>query len=99
MSDQSNEKLQEDARRHLWMHFTRMSASTEHEIPVIVRGEGVWVFDQHGKRYLDGLSGLFTSQIGHGRTELAEAAARQASTSSIRPWPIWLVNRPERPSR
>ncbi len=45
----------------------------ESEVPVIVRGEGVWVYDQYGKRYLDGLSGLFTSQVGHGRTELAEA--------------------------
>ena len=57
----------------------------DNEIPVIVRGEGVWVYDQHGKRYLDGLSGLFTSQIGHGRTELAEAAARQAGTLGLLP--------------
>ena len=45
----------------------------------MVRGEGAYVWDQHGKRYLDGLAGLFTSQIGHGRTELAEAASKQAS--------------------
>ncbi len=92
MTELSSEKLQEDARRHLWMHFTRMSASDEHEIPVIVRGEGAWVYDQHGKRYLDGLSGLFTSQIGHGRTELAEAAARQASTLAY--FPIWSYAHP-----
>ena len=65
------------------MHFTRLSADEHHEIPTIVRGEGVWVYDQHGKRYLDGLSGLFTSQIGHGRTELAEAAAAPGFSS----WP------------
>ena len=93
MTELSSAKLQEDARRHLWMHFTRMSASDEHEIPVIVRGEGAWVYDQHGKRYLDGLSGLFTSQIGHGRTELAEAAARQAGTLAY--FPVWSYAHPK----
>jgi adenosylmethionine-8-amino-7-oxononanoate aminotransferase len=71
--------LQELARRHLWMHFTRMGAYAEHEIPVIVRGEGCYVYDEHGKRYLDGLSALFCVNIGHGRTEPGEAAARQSA--------------------
>src|ERR1700735_3229656 len=58
--------LQEQARRHLWMHFTRMGEySDEHEIPIIVRGEGCYVYDEHGKRYLDGLASLFCSQLGH----------------------------------
>ena len=71
--------LQEQAKRHLWMHFTRMgSYDGEHEVPVIVRGEGCYVYDEHGKRYLDGLSALYCVNIGHGRTELGEAAARQA---------------------
>jgi adenosylmethionine-8-amino-7-oxononanoate aminotransferase len=70
--------LQELAKRHLWMHFTRMGAYAEHEVPVIVRGEGCYVYDQHGKRYLDGLSALYCVNIGHGRSELGEAAARQA---------------------
>jgi adenosylmethionine-8-amino-7-oxononanoate aminotransferase len=70
--------LQELARRHLWMHFSRMGAYGEgREIPIVVRGEGCYVYDDHGKRYLDGLSGLFCVNAGHGRTELAEAAARQ----------------------
>jgi adenosylmethionine-8-amino-7-oxononanoate aminotransferase len=70
--------LQEKARRHLWMHFTRMGAyDQEHEVPVITRGEGCYVYDQHGKRYLDGLSALFCVNAGHGRAELGEAAARQ----------------------
>ena len=66
--------------------------ATPSTIPVIVRGEGVWVYDQYGKRYLDGLSGLFTSQVGHGRTELAEAAARQASTLAY--FPVWSYAHP-----
>jgi adenosylmethionine-8-amino-7-oxononanoate aminotransferase len=70
--------LQEQAHRHLWMHFTRMGSYADHEIPVIVRGEGCYVYDEHGKRYLDGLSALFCVNVGHGRAELADAAARQA---------------------
>src|SRR5215475_9047782 len=71
--------LQETARRHLWMHFSRMgSYGPDHEIPIIVRGEGCYVWDEHGKRYLDGLAALFCVNAGHGRAELGEAAAAQA---------------------
>ena len=59
--------LQELAKRHLWMHFTRMSAYEEAEVPIIVRGDGCYVWDEHGKRYLDALSALFCVNIGHGR--------------------------------
>jgi adenosylmethionine-8-amino-7-oxononanoate aminotransferase len=73
-------KLQEAARRHLWMHFTRMGAyDEEHEIPILVRGEGCYVWDEHDRRYLDGLSALFCVNAGHGRTEFGEAAARQVA--------------------
>jgi adenosylmethionine-8-amino-7-oxononanoate aminotransferase len=70
--------LQELARRHLWMHFTRMSAFEDHEIPIITRGEGCYVYDEHGNRYLDGLSALFCVNIGHGRADIAQAGADQA---------------------
>ena len=92
MSDFSHFAQQESAHRHLWMHFTQMKGGGDHEIPMIVRGEGEWVYDQNGKRYLDGLSGLFTSQIGHGRTELAEAAARQAAKLAY--FPVWSYAHP-----
>jgi adenosylmethionine-8-amino-7-oxononanoate aminotransferase len=70
--------LQEQARRHLWMHFTRMGAfGPEHEVPIIVRGEGCYVWDDHGNRYLDGLSALFCVNSGHGRAELGDAMAAQ----------------------
>jgi adenosylmethionine-8-amino-7-oxononanoate aminotransferase len=91
MSERADE-LQERAQRHLWMHFTRMTEGGAGSIPVIVRGEGVWVYDEHGKRYLDGLSGLFTSQIGHGRRDLAEAAARQARELAY--FPVWSYAHP-----
>jgi adenosylmethionine-8-amino-7-oxononanoate aminotransferase len=71
-------ELQRNAKRHLWMHFTRMGSYANAEVPVIVRGEGCYVYDEHGKRYLDGLAALYCVNIGHGRAELGEAAARQA---------------------
>jgi adenosylmethionine-8-amino-7-oxononanoate aminotransferase len=75
-SEQS--ELQKLARQHLWMHFTRMGAYKDHEMPIIVRGDGCYVYDEHGKRYLDGLSALFCVNAGHGRAELGQAAADQA---------------------
>ena len=48
---------QEAAKRNLWLHFTRMSAYDDSDVPVIVRGSGAYVFDQNGKRYLDGQIG------------------------------------------
>ncbi|MGH9212087.1 MAG: aspartate aminotransferase family protein [Acidimicrobiales bacterium] len=83
---------QEDARRHLWMHFTRLSSYADGEVPVIVRGEGPYVWDQHGKRYLDGLSGLFVVQVGHGRRELADAASGQGGQLGY--FPIWSYAHP-----
>jgi adenosylmethionine-8-amino-7-oxononanoate aminotransferase len=70
--------LQQLARRHLWMHFTQMAAFDEVEIPIIVRGEGCYVYDEHGKRYLDALSALFCVNIGHGRADIAQAGVDQA---------------------
>lgn len=67
-----------DATDHLWMHFTRMASYSAGEVPTIVRGEGAYVWDARGRRYLDGLAGLFVVNAGHGRAELAEAAAKQA---------------------
>ena len=84
--------LQEAARRHLWLHFTRMSSYADADMPVIVRGEGQYVYDQKGKRYLDGLAGLFVSQIGHGRREVAEAGARQAAELAY--FPLWSYAHP-----
>jgi adenosylmethionine-8-amino-7-oxononanoate aminotransferase len=92
-SAESNADLQQMAKRNLWMHFTRMSTYADSDVPVIVRGSGPYVFDSRGRRYLDGLSGLFVSQVGHGRTELAEAAARQASELAY--FPLWSYAHPQ----
>jgi adenosylmethionine-8-amino-7-oxononanoate aminotransferase len=77
-SGAAGSELQDLAKRHLWMHFTRMGAYADHEVPIIVRGDGCYVYDEHGNRYLDGLSALFCVNAGHGRAELGEAAAQQA---------------------
>ena len=88
----SSDELQAAAKKHLWMHFTRMSTYRDGDIPVIVRGSGPYVYDDKGKRYLDGLAGLFVSMAGHGRTELAEAASKQASELAY--FPLWSYAHP-----
>jgi adenosylmethionine-8-amino-7-oxononanoate aminotransferase len=90
---QEIESAQEAAKRNLWLHFTRMSAYADSDVPVIVRGSGAYVYDQRGKRYLDGLSGLFVSQVGHGRKEIAEAGARQAEELAY--FPLWSYAHPK----
>jgi adenosylmethionine-8-amino-7-oxononanoate aminotransferase len=80
-------------RDHLWLHFTRHSTyENGGEMPLIVRGEGHKIWDSHGKEYIDGLAGLFVVQVGHGREELAEAAARQARELAF--FPIWSFAHP-----
>jgi len=84
--------LQRAAHDHLWLHFTRHSSYQSADIPTIVRGDGAYVYDSLGRRYLDGLAGLFVVQVGHGRTELAEAAAKQASELAF--FPLWSYAHP-----
>lgn len=84
--------LQRAAKDHLWMHFTRHSSYADADVPIIVRGEGAYIYDAQGKKYLDGLGGLFVSQLGHGRTELAEAAAKQAQELAFHP--LWSYAHP-----
>jgi adenosylmethionine-8-amino-7-oxononanoate aminotransferase len=67
--------LREAARDHLWLHFTRMEG---HEPPIIVRGEGCYLEDLEGRRYLDALAGLFAVQIGYSHgDEIGRAAHEQ----------------------
>ena len=70
--------LQRAARDHLWLHFTRMGGYQDGEVPIIVRGDGCYLEDSKGKRYLDALAGLFSVNIGYGfGEEVGEAAAAQ----------------------
>jgi adenosylmethionine-8-amino-7-oxononanoate aminotransferase len=77
--------LSAKANRHLWGHFARHGAGITP--PVITRGDGVTIWDDRGKSYLDALSALFVVQVGHGREELAETAAQQARTLAY--FPLW----------
>jgi len=84
--------LQASAKKHLWMHFTRHSSYNQNDMVIISRGEGHHLIDSKGKRVIDGLSGLFTSNIGHGRQELADAAAKQ--TMELDFMPLWSYAHP-----
>jgi adenosylmethionine-8-amino-7-oxononanoate aminotransferase len=64
----------------LWHPFSDMGAVERDGEFVITRGEGAHVYDRDGNRYLDATAGLWFTNIGHGRRELAEAAAEQIST-------------------
>lgn len=94
VTESGSDPLAEVARDHLWMHFTRQSTYEQGgHVPVILKGEGAYVWDDQGRKYLDGLAGLFTVQMGHGRTELAEAAAAQAKELAF--FPIWSYAHPQ----
>lgn len=93
MAAMDHDQLQRAAKDHLWMHFTRHSSYDEADVPIIVRGEGAYIWDEKGRRYLDGLAGLFVNQLGHGRTELADAAAAQARELAFHP--LWSYAHPK----
>ncbi len=94
VSETGNDPLAETAREHLWMHFTRHSVYEQGgHVPIIVRGDGAYIYDDAGKRYLDGLAGLFTVQVGHGRSELVEAAAKQMQELAF--FPLWSYAHPK----
>ncbi len=74
----SPEQLQQAARDHLWLHFTRLAGSGTSEVPIIVRGDGCHLEDIHGKRYLDALAGLFSVNVGYSfGEEIGQAALAQ----------------------
>ena len=82
--------IRSTARDHLWLHFAQVPS----EDPIVIdRGEGCYVWDSDGKQYLDSLAGLFVSAIGHGRSELATAASKQAEQMAY--FPLWgMAHRP-----
>src|SRR5690349_22436056 len=92
MDDETYGDLQKSARDHLWMHFTRHSSYEKADVPIIVKGEGAYIWDAKGTKYLDALAGLFVSQLGHGREDLAEAAGRQAKELAF--FPLWSYAHP-----
>jgi hypothetical protein len=88
----TSEQRASSAARHLWLHFSRLAGAGGGPLTVIERGAGAYVWDDQGKEYLDGLAGLFVVQAGHGREEIAEAAARQGRTLAY--FPLWTYAHP-----
>ena len=84
--------LEQKAKDHLWMHFSRQSVLEEHGTPIIVKGKGHHIWDSTGRKYFDGLSGLFVVNAGHGRKRLAQVAATQAEELAF--FPIWSYAHP-----
>ena len=76
---------------NLMLHFTPYAEDWS-KLPVIVSGEGSYVTDDKGNTFIDGLAGLFTTQVGHGRTELADAASRQMKELGF--FPNWSFQHP-----
>jgi len=82
--------IRRTAQDHLWLHF----AHVPDQGPVIIdRGEGCYVWDSDGNKYLDALAGLFVTAIGHGRSDIGTAASKQAETMAY--FPVWgMAHRP-----
>ncbi|WP_440710535.1 aspartate aminotransferase family protein [Herbiconiux sp. YIM B11900] len=92
-ASRSEADLQRMAKDHLWMHFARQSVMESGAgVPIITKGEGHHIWDSAGKKYIDGLSGLFVVNAGHGRRRLAEVAAKQAEELAF--FPIWSYAHP-----
>ena len=90
----ASHQYSERARRNLWLQMARMGSYNEQkEIPIMVRGEGTYVYDANGVKYFDGLAGLFTNMLGHGRADIAAAAAEQMTTMAF--FPLWTYAHPK----
>jgi adenosylmethionine-8-amino-7-oxononanoate aminotransferase len=72
----SADELRRLAKNHLWLHFTKMGGGQDP--PIIVHGDGCYLEDVHGRRYLDALAGLFSVNLGYGfGEEIGQAALEQ----------------------
>jgi adenosylmethionine-8-amino-7-oxononanoate aminotransferase len=84
--------IREQAQRHLFPHFTRGEVWNDGDLPVIVRGEGCYLYDAEGRRWVDGLAGLFCVNMGHGRADIAAAATKQMEQLAY--WTNWSAAHP-----
>src|SRR5215475_11424664 len=72
--------IEQQALEHVWIHSARWLDLAERDgLRVLVRGEGSTLWDARGNAYLDGLAGLYLVNVGHGRREIGEAIAEQAT--------------------
>lgn len=86
-------RFQHHVRDHLMLNFTDMADFAVRDVPVIVKGDGCHVIDSTGRRFIDGLSGLFCTNLGHsyGARIGAAAAAQLAELVFV---PSWYLTHP-----
>ncbi|HZV81259.1 MAG TPA: aminotransferase class III-fold pyridoxal phosphate-dependent enzyme, partial [Geobacteraceae bacterium] len=77
MTEYATETLRAYDKRYVWHPFTQMSDWEAEEQTVITRGEGSWIIDSDGNRYLDGVAAIWTNVHGHCRREINEAIKQQ----------------------
>ncbi len=65
-------------RQNVWHPYTKQSALDAGSLPLITRGEGVYLYDSEGRRYLDAISSWWACNLGHGHPRIVEAIVRQA---------------------
>lgn len=92
MTSRGAAEMRSLAQKHLFPHFTRGDVWYGSDVPVIVRGEGCYLFDDRGQRFLDGLAGLFCVNMGHGRADIPAAATKQMEQLAY--WTNWSAAHP-----
>lgn len=92
MSSPHSTDIRANAQKHLFPHFTRGAVWNDADLPVIVRGEGSYLYDDKGQRFLDGLAGLFCVNMGHGRSDIPAAATKQMEQLAY--WSNWSAAHP-----
>jgi adenosylmethionine-8-amino-7-oxononanoate aminotransferase len=92
VSPANNVDVRALAQQHLFPHFTRGQVWYGSDLPVIVRGEGCYLYDDRGNRFLDGLAGLFCVNMGHGRSDVPAAATKQMEQLAY--WTNWSAAHP-----
>src|ERR1700756_5398311 len=92
--------LVELGEAHFWPHARAAGdLSSPGAVKIVTRGDGVWVYDERGSRYFDTLSGMWLTNIGHGRREIADAVHAQicelgyAPDGSVHPTTLRLAAR------
>jgi putrescine---pyruvate transaminase len=80
--------------KHLWTHKTQDHPHFDDEMLLFERGEGIYVWNREGRRFIDAFAGLAVVNVGHGRTEIAEAVARQTARLAYYPTTRQFSNRP-----
>jgi 4-aminobutyrate--pyruvate transaminase len=77
MSIKEEKNLQQIDKTNLFHPITNLKTHISEDVLILDRGEGIYVYDKQGKKYLEGLAGLWCTSLGYGVKELGEAASEQ----------------------